>query len=396
MKKRILISIAIIISTFICCNTKTGDIKDKIVVNETIDDKDCIEVSLTANEILEIKKHIEFQKRIESEDNNNIYEMTERDTELASHLMIKSLIQQGYKIPSNSDYFSILKSVFNINSNHLDKECNVSTHDNFFVYLISQGNDNAYLKETEYDYTYNHIFFIKNNNFITWAPYLENFVKEIKGNTIKIYPEPIIVHRNKFLFNDSNASLAWLLNNDLEFLEILVREFGYDKNDKINQAILDKVNKEYLSRQPRHYKDLINLFVRKKESSSEIEIREGLLKTIVATSDTDLEPLMLAYNYASHLSNSKDGEPFTQNERLKILSYFGYYIQLVYNQTDHIPERWYGGSFLRNELIGNEELLEHIRENNYYNLSNYKEKLEAVLDQIEETGRIHPLVKDED
>lgn len=56
-------------------------------------------------------------------------------------------------------------------------------------------------------------------------PIFEDLV-EVNGDQIKLKVSSTIVHRNKYLFNDSQASLTWLINNDNLFLESLVKTFG--------------------------------------------------------------------------------------------------------------------------------------------------------------------------
>ncbi len=49
-----------------------------------------------------------------------------------------------------------------------------------------------------------------------------------------------LVNRNKFLFNDSKASFAWLKFNDAYFLESLVKTFGYVEDKDLSKFVLDR------------------------------------------------------------------------------------------------------------------------------------------------------------
>jgi hypothetical protein len=49
-----------------------------------------------------------------------------------------------------------------------------------------------------------------------------------------------LVNRNKYLFNYSKASLVWLKFNDQEFLESLVKTFGYVQDKDLLKWVLDK------------------------------------------------------------------------------------------------------------------------------------------------------------
>ena len=50
-----------------------------------------------------------------------------------------------------------------------------------------------------------------------------------------------IIHLNKYIFNDSKTSLTWLINNHKEFLRMLVKYYGYNKEPRINQLVLEDI-----------------------------------------------------------------------------------------------------------------------------------------------------------
>ena len=87
-----------------------------------------------------------------------------------------------------------------------------------------------------------------------------------------------IVHLNRFLFNDSKASFAWLLHNNPEALKDLLLSYGYDTNEAINELVLKDISNEYTNVED--VSGLINTFIRKVyDKEPHIEIREGLMKT---------------------------------------------------------------------------------------------------------------------
>ena len=49
-----------------------------------------------------------------------------------------------------------------------------------------------------------------------------------------------LINRNKFLFNDSKASFAWLKFNDEYFLDDLVKTFGYVEDKDLSKFVLDR------------------------------------------------------------------------------------------------------------------------------------------------------------
>ncbi|MDR1347074.1 MAG: hypothetical protein LBJ63_01395 [Prevotellaceae bacterium] len=50
----------------------------------------------------------------------------------------------------------------------------------------------------------------------------------------------LLIHLNKYIFNGSQASLIWLINNQPEFIERLITYYGYVKDKKMLKWFLDK------------------------------------------------------------------------------------------------------------------------------------------------------------
>ena len=61
--------------------------------------------------------------------------------------------------------------------------------------------------------------FVKGYNFCLPNPMLDSFLRNNKGK-IAFHLSDEIVHLNRFLFNDSKASFAWLLHNNPDILKI--------------------------------------------------------------------------------------------------------------------------------------------------------------------------------
>jgi hypothetical protein len=252
--------------------------------------------------------------------------MTDQDIEIASELVLKGLMQNGFKPVSEEKFNEKLQAIFGLTSASKTKE--IIQHKNFFVYLIDDGWSDD-LKDTEYDYTYDHLFFITNHHILTTLPLVNDFVKKLDNGDIKICLPEITIHRNKYLFNDDKFSLVWLLNNDLFFLEQLVRTFGYDKEPKVNRAVLQKIAKEYqASSDPQA---LENLFATK-NSEGKLQIREGLLKTVRDSyvndetifdqeSNSDKTAFYtLVDAYRKGLLDQKSGDNFAFEERCHIVA----------------------------------------------------------------------------
>lgn len=203
-----------------------------------------------------------------------------------------------------------------------------------------------------------------------------------------------VYHYNKYIFNNSKTSLTWLINNDIEFLEQLVRVFGYGKESRINKAVLEKVSQKYFSTQPYSEDELRNLFAYKC-SDGKVYIHSDLMHYIVNNIDKKYKtPLEMLYRFASEMvskDNNSINEGFTQKERYKIAAYAGYYEAIARkrhdidnpNDPEYTPEGWFPGSFLGNEFVSNPDLLEYIKKNNYFNLPDFDDMIASILGHID-------------
>ena len=85
-----------------------------------------------------------------------------------------------------------------------------------------------------------------------------------------------LFYKNQFIFDDSKATLTWLMNNDKDFLRELFLKYGYDKSDIINKMMIDEVKEEGELPIGKEYK---GLFV-SKGAVGRLLIHQGLLQYI--------------------------------------------------------------------------------------------------------------------
>ncbi|EJL62013.1 hypothetical protein [Flavobacterium sp. CF136] len=157
--------------------------------------------------------------------------------------------------------------------------------DLFFKRKIDPNSNSEFLKidvsnrcEKKIDFKpqtadFQYIYVSKKNKFITpflAIPQLINYEKkypelsvyeskaifvtdEVEGNKIEIkrwknIPDiekqrqkniQILINRNKYIFNDNKASLVWLKFNDKEFLESLVKIFGYVQDKDLLKWVVE-------------------------------------------------------------------------------------------------------------------------------------------------------------
>ena len=401
--------IILLIFAFSCKQKITNQMENRTVENEEKElANDCLildTLSIPEKDI--IIEYIEQYGKHIKEEGGTFVDVIYEEEELwrifpVAELWLKN---QGFKHISDQEFESKVKMFFDIDISSPHRK--LQTRNGYTLYISEIYNE-------PYGPHFGYTYFVRNRNFIFRPTLNEYFAQVTESHQYYTCFKSSLLHQNKFLFNNSNASLTWLINNDIQFLEMLVKDFGYDKEDKINKAVLDKVNKEYLIKETKNRKALIGLFARK-ACSGNLRIRENLMKYVSDNYNKQHgTPLDMLNSYASIMVavNSEEysmlSEYFTKEERFKLAAYAGYYEQLArYRNNMDGPEQsyyehnegWDPGSFLRNELVSNKELLDSIKENNYYNLSGFEDMVSNILGlaerQSEEYARTHPWVTEE-
>ena len=223
--------------------------------------------------------------------------------------------------------------------------------------------------------------FVKGYNFCLPKPMLDSFLRNNKGK-IAFHLSDEIVHLNRFLFNDSKASFAWLLHNNPDALKDLLLSYGYDTNEAINELVLKDISNAYTNVED--VSGLINTFIRKVyDKEPHIEIREGLMKTILRlpANDKNLKWQIILETYIDYLlKKDKAGCPywmahFTWKERYKAAAYLGYYLY-----KDRLRYQQIGSTGFANELYYNSEFRDNLEKHHYYQLPGFKEICDKIYE----------------
>ncbi|MGN7988887.1 hypothetical protein ACTJKC_16170 [Pedobacter sp. 22226] len=252
--------------------------KNKPTQNDSILKEEIQKQDMPLTIIEEIKQHLEYQKRSsnENEDIENPYERNSRDLELASIVIFEGLKNNGFKAVSDEVFNEKIKEIFGIeNLKNLHYKIHVT--DSYITLFGQQKEDYNFLIKNEFEgFADTENYYLLRKEHLFMEPHsLRYIIKINKDNSYKIIIEPYLIHRNKYLFNNDKASLAWLLNNDKSFLGTLLENFGYDKEPKINKMMLDST----YNRNPQRGELIANLiFI--KDSYNKFQMREGLLKYI--------------------------------------------------------------------------------------------------------------------
>ncbi len=225
---------------------------------ELKDSDNSIEHTITKNERYILEEQL--KKGLNSTINGAVDlqgQYNEGDLQVEDQILDNILENNGYKKPTPDQFKNKVKLVF-------QRDLDYSSAKNYvyvnFFYLCNK--ESIYHQNNIIDY--NGYFLFKNNRFmaplytipeiidyqkkypeiIEFEKKLPNSYKNNKGEEITInkwmdeadLPQQRnknirrIIAQNKYLFNDSKADLAWLKSNDKEFLETLVKDFGYVKD----------------------------------------------------------------------------------------------------------------------------------------------------------------------
>ena len=248
--------------------------------------------------------------------------------------------------------------------------------------MASDGLDKKELNYIKYGMS-NDIF-VKGYNFILPTTYIMDYLKEKKGNVVFSLSDETI-HLNKFLLNNDKASLAWLKQNSPLSLIALLKTYGYDTNESINNIVLADIAHRYLQDGSASY--MLNTFIRKIFfNKPHMEIREGLLKSLLRLPVNEKNSIWLAMLdiYIDFLIKDATKDTyywhswFTQKERYKAAAYFAYYLfklRAKYKETSPI--------FFSHELYYNKNFYKYLYEQKYFNLPKFKEICDSVYEEYD-------------
>jgi hypothetical protein len=398
LKTTIILSLAFYTIIFCGCNkqTRTNEVKQKNE-QEMNENDSCLiinDISFEGKE--DFLKFIEKRRETFYAAGRNIsfWELyTYKSISFVFPIFSYWLKGKGYKPCSDDTFNDKLKNIFQIDLSK-KSEC-VYLEKNYIEYYTYQ----AY--ETEGD-------IITEGSFLFSPQYKLFFRPSFNGNIVEeiektqqyetCFPEKLY-HYNKYLFNDDKASLTWLIHNDIEFLELLVKEFGYDKDPKVNKAILKKANKQYNSTQPQDEDAFIRLFA-SRDCDGKLQIREGLLKTVADETNANQNDLFKFLDeYCFRLAFPREEEAFSFEERCKILACINnitYPVFIKYKCSEEVEDvYWDDHSQLYVICYQKPEIIEEIEKNNYFGFSDLRNYIKEEVEMVEDNKHAQQSQPDE-
>lgn len=329
----------------------------------------------------------------ENEIGKEPYHLEQADLDLGIKVIKKALTIKGLKDVGENQFYKQVYKYFNLTEDEIKSEKKtIFTKDCFVIveYPIDAGNKDLFLSP-EMKYTY----FYPNMSIIAFFPEITNIttLRDDKNLELDNKSVDFLYHYNNYLLYDSQSSLTWLsINTSWSLLE-LFEKYKYNKEPKINKIGLDFAYKKYRPSETEYNetnaKVLFDLFYQKIDQN--LYIYEDLLDYISKgeQNKTDFQAVDMMYSCASLMVSETDNVPnLTKEERFKIATYLGYYIQQYYNSYVKSPvdrldiEGAPAGSFYRNAFVRTPSLVKHIRENNYYRLEDLEIMTNTILEQI--------------
>jgi hypothetical protein len=402
-------TIFILLSFFSC-----KDIK-KTENNKTFEEN--IKTSLEMEKILkeQIKSGYAAEK-YETDYPNYVFK--EQDLNTSNDILNEYLKMNDFKQVSNETFALKIKNIFNriLNDSSVKENIIINFTNKCNRELVFYKNNTGELN----DYC---IYISKKHNFISELfsipeiinyeikfPEISTFEKNlpIETNGVKIYKwnEKLnlkndrlfnltkMLNRNKYLFNDDQSALNWMLVNDKDFLKQLVVIFGYDKEPKINKMVLEEFYKEYENSSPNQV-ERIGEFFFQKDCDNKLKIRKGLLEYVLKnTNSGDNRFLYALSDYSSNMfyedrnniygdvSNSPF-KKFNTNEKAQIVAYIASIEVPLIEKHARLPLWSNAGPSIYNITVSNRDIIQLIKKENYFEIENLKTIIKNIEGEVD-------------
>ncbi|WP_139785299.1 hypothetical protein [Chryseobacterium phocaeense] len=332
------------------------------------------------------------------------YQFKIKDIEATESIILQELKDNGFKKPSVEEFNSKIKEVFHriIDPKSETKYLQINFEDkcskNFNLFKNSNSIDaNPYstyvfkngLFISDF-YSIPEIFdYTKNSDF---TKYENGAVASNKSGDVKIYywkdlsdlknirkqNIKTIAARNMYFFNNNTSSITWLVQHDQLFIRNLVKYFGYDKEAKFNEYVINYLNSNLLD----NSKDLYN-YIASKDCNGKTEIRSSFLnsyETVFNTSKNVKDLLILKY-LSSKIINNEIQTEFNDQDKMKILAFMANTYDPLFKQFHNKSNDWGDMTILADyrDFIGEEEwnkVKSEYQSNNYYGLPKLKSVIE--------------------
>lgn len=183
-----------------------------------------------------------------------------------------------------------------------------------------------------------------------------------------------MINRNKFLFNDTKGSFAWLQIHDISFLNSLVKTFGYTKDKDLLSFVLRK-----------NYKNIDELqkVLWTKKCDGNIVVNKEVFTIISEASEQDQSAYLKAISeYLIKEAGRSNGTLNTESEKIRVLGSIAYYSTKIGEKSG----KYYDFFSIFGSKDGGVKYDEEFKKNNYYNIADFKK----VWEETKNSGISYP------
>jgi hypothetical protein len=326
-----------------------------------------------------IKKQLALQDHLEkSEDGEGIiYNYSTEDMLIALPLIAQGLTDNGFITIDQVEFYNKLKTIF---GDILTTEnYKVKSRDKFTTIFVKNRDSIS----GEFDYSIDNIFVSNEYRFITKVPLLGDFIEFTDESHYTIELNKKLIALNKYLFNNSQPDLAYLLHEDSLFLKTLVKSFGYTKEPKINDLAMN----DYLNMDT-HQMSTVGEIIFVKNANGVLEIKEELLKWIsdhTRVNDNRIAEALSKYvdalydddNINDYIYTHRPFTHFSLHEKRKIVAFAANTYDPLYDKfTQENSRIWPATGILENLLVRDEGLADYLKQQHYFSLPALKNEIE--------------------
>ena len=387
-----ILNISIFFLLFIGCNNKSQE--NKTIATEKLPStpKNMAEKINTEK----IKKYLILQEKVESDEKeyDNPYNLTLEDLKLGSSVINYDLSSNGYTQPKKEEFNGRIKLIFSLGQ-EFSTQCNNFDIDNDYITLFGSMMDGSRstLEKNKYDLfvSTQNIFIDLNGHFIHPMFLLKELINIKNDNSFNTKTPRYIIARNMYLFNDNKAQYKWLILNDQYFMESLVKTFGYTEDSDLLKWVIERT--KFDKNNPQDYGKLFWI----KNCDGTLKLHANtfkVLQTLYQPNDNSENRFILdnIQAYLEYLGNLEDikAENISEADKVKIMANLTYFAeQYKYNKNFNSDSKMMG----RLRFFLNDEDIEILKKNNYFNLPKFKEWLdnadydEYIVDYNQVWGR---------
>jgi len=332
------------------------------------------------------------------------YKFTLKDIEATESIIAKELEDNGYKKPGAEEFIKKINTIFKrvIDPKSESKYLHINFEDKCSKDLKLYKNSNSIDVNPYSTYIFKNGLFISDLYSIpevldyTKSSELSRFESDAENNNrikdVKIFywkdmtglkeqrktNVQRIIARNMYLFNNNKTYIIWLVTHDKNFIKLLVKNFGYDREPKFNEMLIN----EYIQLKDQ-YK--IGELIFAKNCNKELEIRDGILQSLADSYQRSSNPkdLFGLMEFCSKLLETDEYDNYSEKEKIKMVAYLANTYDFLFKKNHRNQDGWDPrwnilGAYFEDDSrskIKWSQLKEEMQKNNYYNLSNLKEAM---------------------